>query len=634
MKKELNNNLELLLVYFNVMILSKAFKLNKIFSLNEAERDLDTRKACRDKIKSLSESSTVVNDQKTDEQTKPRSSTNVNELNKQNITSNFNNYDSSWIASSSSSTFSNISHNFQFNYDADIEVSFQDQQESNEQKRYDLNGYTSPSNFRYDLILFPRILEICLKCILEKKQSVESIDNLSKNKQNSSQQLIIEIFLKRLLHLVETCNLNIQILLNNNFRNFFVDMLPTPFQNLEISQYIDQKCVRYCFEILYYLCLYDMNENLFTKLFEMLIENKYFEKIEQISSFSNGLFLREMCSSLILKLSKNLQFIQSTHFLRMPYQKAQEPIDHLLHSDSLKKKWKINLNNYEGFASSTSANYNYENLSNHNNSFNNSKTFSKLASDINGNTHLSNRMVNESGEKLCCIKIPLNVTQSSSLKNSISSSSQEFIKINSYSLAFALRFDNNLINFSKSYGLNRNDFSKKYQNISNDSYAHLVSVNFEILNSSFEIWINSNGNLLFLRRIENNILFTMNLIQLSSNVWHFIHVNYEEKEINDSINNNNNNNNNNNKFNCSLSYCLNATEILNKEFEIQYATPFLAQTQHKQQQNNYNNSCLFIGHEEKNNEFNYLFHYDLGQVILSKGNQLIYQLINKINKKN
>jgi hypothetical protein len=87
-----------------------------------------------------------------------------------------------------------------------------------------LNGYTSHSKYRYDLILFPRILELCLSFILTFKQEhelvdlekVESKEDIQKfeikyNKFNT----IVEMFLKRLLYLLESCNFNIHILINN-----------------------------------------------------------------------------------------------------------------------------------------------------------------------------------------------------------------------------------------------------------------------------------------------------------------------------------------------------------------------------------------------------------------------------------
>ncbi len=60
------------------------------------------------------------------------------------------------------------------------------------------------SNYRYDLILFPRILDLCLTYIQESND-------------RSDMKPTIELFFKRLLYLLETCNFNIQILLNHVF---------------------------------------------------------------------------------------------------------------------------------------------------------------------------------------------------------------------------------------------------------------------------------------------------------------------------------------------------------------------------------------------------------------------------------
>lgn len=120
------------------------------------------------------------------------------------------------------------------------------------------------------------------------------------------------------------------------------------------------------------------------------------------------------------------------------------------------------------------------------------------------------------------------------------------------------------------------------------------------MNSCFEIWLNPTGSLLFLRRNENKILFTLNLMQINPNIWNFLYINYDETQAADS-----------NKLNCNLSYSLNAAEIEFKEFEIELLKPSnVLHTTTK--------SCFYIGHDEKKKDNNYLFHYDLGQVILSK----------------
>jgi hypothetical protein len=160
----------------------------------------------------------------------------------------------------------------------------------------------------------------------------------------------------------------------------------------------------------------------------------------------------------------------------MPYQTNQEPIDFLLHTATpaaLSKKWKINLN-YEpsitsggGISSSQSITQNIEKAIEKMSfpSIVKSKTFmdspsESLLPNSKLEPHLS-RMINESGQKLSCFKIPLKFNSSSP---SMSTSSQyqqnqsqqqqhasESIRY-SYSIVFSIRFDDNLINFSKSYG--------------------------------------------------------------------------------------------------------------------------------------------------------------------------------------
>jgi hypothetical protein len=65
-----------------------------------------------------------------------------------------------------------------------------------------------------------------------------------------------------------------------------------------------------------------------------------------------------------------------------------------------------------------------------------------------------------------------------------------------------------------------------------------------------------------------------------------------------------------------ISYSLNASELVDKEFEI-FCPPNKPVGRNLSQllsQNFY----FYIGHQEKNAELNHLFNYDLGQVVLSK----------------
>jgi len=104
----------------------------------------------------------------------------------------------------------------------------------------------------------------------------------------------------------------------------------------------------------------------------------------------------------------------------------------------------------------------------------------------------------------------------------------------------------------------------------------------------------------------------MNLMQIQANVWHFIYVKYEEEQQISQ-----------NKLNCRITHSLNATRIVSKEFEIHCSPQQMNSLSQKQtasnlQQQLNTNLFLFIGHQEVKAELNYLFHYDLGQVVLSK----------------
>ena len=79
------------------------------------------------------------------------------------------------------------------------------------------------------------------------------------------------------------------------------------------------------------------------------------------------------------------------------------------------------------------------------------------------------------------------------------------------------------------------------------------------------------------------------------------------------------------KLNCKISFSINAKEIIEKDFEIynRHDKPILKHSKSVQTQfmsDNQQNLYLYIGHHEKNPEISHFFKYDLGQVILSKGN--------------
>ena len=168
-----------------------------------------------------------------------------------------------------------------------------------------------------------------------------------------------------------------------------------------------------------------------------------------------------MNAKLFLRLSENLSFIHSTSYLHLPHQINQEPIDLLLQTSSAPKKWKVNLNYQEH------------------------KTHSE--SPKSHEPHL-NRMIRESSQKIYYFRIPFKNSQILNQQNQVIPELNHY----SYSIAFTIRFDDNLVNYSKSNGL---DGSNRFNN---ESYVHLFSVNLESEYSAFEIWLSPNGNLLFM----------------------------------------------------------------------------------------------------------------------------------------
>ena len=173
MKEELNSNENLLLVYFNIMISCKQFNSNKILYLNdnnskkseiESENDIKSNNNCNRRKDSENELYIIT-------------ITPARKLNNQLDHSNVN----------------------KDSYDADEELtvteSFDDSTKSN-------------ANYSYDLILFPKIIEICLNYI------TENIESLIVKESNSNVSLPGLYFLKRVLHLLQSCNFNIQIIIN------------------------------------------------------------------------------------------------------------------------------------------------------------------------------------------------------------------------------------------------------------------------------------------------------------------------------------------------------------------------------------------------------------------------------------
>lgn len=161
-----------------------------------------------------------------------------------------------------------------------------------------------------------------------------------------------------------------------------------------------------------------------------------------------------MSSKLLFKLAENIQLLHCTNFLRLPYQPHQEPIDYLLETSFAPKKWKINLNYESPIVTESQKAFN-KLLKSPQHSFDNSANSPKTSNQ--SEQHL-NRMIRESAQNICCIKIPLKFNQPLNTNQQQQNNFNQFhlnstdTLRHSYSLSFMLRFDDNLINFSKSYG--------------------------------------------------------------------------------------------------------------------------------------------------------------------------------------
>lgn len=158
-----------------------------------------------------------------------------------------------------------------------------------------------------------------------------------------------------------------------------------------------------------------------------------------------------MSAKLILRLTKSLNFVHSTNFIQITNEIQQQPIDLVLKPFS-GKKWKINHSYSESFDDQ----------------------------DIKeAEPKKMNQIIRESYQKIFHFRVPINLDKKIQKPGHQNS---EFFH-HSYSIGFMIRFDNNLMSYWTSSG---------------DSYIHLFSVNLENENSSFEIWLNSNGSILFM----------------------------------------------------------------------------------------------------------------------------------------
>ena len=189
-----------------------------------------------------------------------------------------------------------------------------------------------------------------------------------------------------------------------------------------------------------------MSEHLLAQLFAYMID----------SSVSSR--LRELSANLVARLAHSTVRCggpadqHATCFIRLPYfhssagaQQQDNPIDFLLQTFTAPRKWKINLNGDETTTTTTT-------------------TTDETMSGIDGNTANiqdgRGLVYKESCHKVYCLRVPILKTtavnqqvQANSAASQAPIAAYEIVR-HSYSLAFMLRLDDNLIKFSKAYGIN------------------------------------------------------------------------------------------------------------------------------------------------------------------------------------
>lgn len=214
------------------------------------------------------------------------------------------------------------------------------------------------------------------------------------------------------------------------------------------SSYLKEIC-QCCFDIIYLISLYDIDENFLMKLFKWITEKKFqFESTLHANDIDTG---ENECARLLFKLTSSLQTVHSTSFLRFPHS-PKEPIEILLNS-------------------------NRQNL---------------FKSIVGAHKQNLNQMISQTAEKVCSFSIPITTEQTMLASRNFSYS---------YSLVFSIRFDSDLFQFASQNGLSKNVSPTSQHQKASESYAHVLSQSLPHLNSlesTYEIWLNSNGNLLFM----------------------------------------------------------------------------------------------------------------------------------------
>jgi hypothetical protein len=200
MSAQLNKNTDLLLTYFNVMILSKAFKLDKLLQTSSKNNNYI-------KINSNQPNGEDNSQQKSDTNHRGGPRKKSSSLNMYKATRK----------SGSLRQDNDL-------YEGDGELSVMEV--FNETKATTTGVSTAAASSKYDLILFPRILELCISYIISVKQQQKidmniifsqsgTVDKEKFDLKYSKFNQAIEQFSKRLLYLLKSCILNVQIMLNN-----------------------------------------------------------------------------------------------------------------------------------------------------------------------------------------------------------------------------------------------------------------------------------------------------------------------------------------------------------------------------------------------------------------------------------
>ncbi|RNA25940.1 hypothetical protein BpHYR1_037849 [Brachionus plicatilis] len=191
------------------------------------------------------------------------------------------------------------------------------------EKRFDENFQpkTSDTRYRFDFIFYPRVLEICLNYIthIKRQQRMEliskitTLDELEKFDQKYKQFQSTSLnFLKRLLYLIETSNYNLQLILNQNFRSYFIQLLHKPVFKEELMDntftfyQTELEIIEHTYDIMYHISSLDITASFLTNLFEVIVDNQFQDIILENKHLSASSLKIISLLNKIKKLSANL----------------------------------------------------------------------------------------------------------------------------------------------------------------------------------------------------------------------------------------------------------------------------------------------------------------------------------------